>query len=92
MERFSAERGKGLCLRERDLYLCPAMVSVWHRAGRWFLSCGLFGEGRWVQVVSGGRGGSPELWEHLNNPLSALPLPFSSRPAVTCQWSRETWS
>jgi len=46
---------------------------------------GLFCEGCRVQVVSGGRGDSPELWGHLNNPLSPLLLPLSSRPAITCQ-------
>lgn len=78
--------GKGMYLRERDICICVLL---------WFL-CGTgqgtsswseraVREGCWVRVVSGGRGDSSELWEHLNNPLSPLSLPLSSRPAIMCQ-------
>lgn len=80
-EHFSAETGqgssKGLYLRERDLYLRPAN-GLCGAPGRALVPGlrGLFCEGRRAQVVSGGRGDSPELWEHLNNPLIPLSLPL----------------
>lgn len=65
----------------RGRCVAPGRASRWGDPRNWIQ--GLFWESTGCRLCQEGRGDSPELWEHLNNPLS--PLLLSSRPATTCQ-------